>query len=314
LITLATTRKGSSKPPKTPARASRIRQRQRLIDACISALYVHGPSNTTVERVTAIAKMSPGIVRFYFESKAAMLVASLQFLSDEFEQQLLVPVSHMKQTPVAALQTLVDLYLDSQLASPRKVSVWYSFWGEASSRAEYYDLCGQKDESFAALTRDLIGRLIVQSGSAQLDPDGVSLGLIGVLEVLWQNIAFQKESEIDRAQVKGRAMAYLSSLFPGYFGPMSATATATATATAAAVPVPAAIAQPATGAAEHWQLVAHVAQLPLAGRLRVEIAGRAACLIRGADARLSAHWADAPSQALLLCERDGFVLLLAPSP
>jgi len=45
-----------------------------------------------VEKVVAIAKMSPGIVRFYFASKAAMLVASLQFLSAEFEEQLLVPV------------------------------------------------------------------------------------------------------------------------------------------------------------------------------------------------------------------------------
>ena len=214
---MATTSKGSSLISKTPPRASRVRQRQRLIDACISALYVHGPSNTTVERVTAIAKMSPGIVRFYFESKAAMLVASLQFLADEFEQQLLIPVSRMKQTPVAALQALVDLYLDSQLASPRKVSVWYSFWGEASSRAEYYDLCGQKDENFAVLTRDLVGRMILQCGNSRLDPAGVTLGLIGVLEVLWQDIAFQKESAIDRAAVKLRAMAYLSSVFPGYF-------------------------------------------------------------------------------------------------
>ena len=38
-------------PP--PERASRLRQRQRLIDACISALHLHGPSHTTVEKVVA---------------------------------------------------------------------------------------------------------------------------------------------------------------------------------------------------------------------------------------------------------------------
>ena len=134
------------KPPK-PARIPRARnahgrQRQRLIDACISALHIYGPSRTTVEKVVAIAKMSPGIVRFYFASKAAMLVASLQFLAAEFEEQLLVPVSRLKSRPVAALQLMVDLYLDPEIASPRKVSVWYAFWGEASSRQEYYDICG----------------------------------------------------------------------------------------------------------------------------------------------------------------------------
>lgn len=165
----------------------------------------------------AIAKMSPGIVRFYFDSKAAMLVASLQFLSAEFEEQVLLPVSKLKHNPVGALELLVDLYLDPEIASPRKVSVWYAFWGEASSRQEYYDICGNKDESFAAMVHELIGRLIEDTSQPQLDPGGIALGLIGVLEMLWQDFAFQSEEEIDRAAAKRRCMAYLKSVFPGQF-------------------------------------------------------------------------------------------------
>jgi TetR/AcrR family transcriptional repressor of bet genes len=212
----------SAKKTAKPARIRRARnahsrQRQRLIDACISALHLYGPSRTTVEKVTAFAKMSPGIVRFYFASKAAMLVASLQFLSTEFEEQLLVPVARLKSRPVEALELMVDLYLDPDIASPRKVSVWYAFWGEASSRQEYYDICGQKDESFAALVRELIERLIEDTSRRELDPDGIALGLIGVLEMLWQDFAFRTEAEIDRAAAKRRAIAYLRSIFPGQF-------------------------------------------------------------------------------------------------
>jgi TetR/AcrR family transcriptional repressor of bet genes len=211
--------KRASRPARTPrTRNGHGRQRQRLIDACISALHLYGPSQTTVEKVVAIAKMSPGIVRFYFASKAAMLVASLQFLSSEFEEQLMGPVARLKSRPTAALELMVDLYLDPEIASPRKVSVWYAFWGEASSRQEYYDICGQKDESFARLVRELIGRLIADTGRSQLDADGVALGLIGVLEMLWQDFAFRDESQIDRAAAKARAMAYLRSVFPGQFG------------------------------------------------------------------------------------------------
>src|ERR1700684_830564 len=153
-------KKKSHTPIRIPrARNAHSRQRQRLIDACISALHIYGPSRTTVKKVVAITKMSPGIVRFYFASKAAMLVAALQFLSAEFEEQLLVPVTRLKSRPVAALELMVDLYLDPEIASPRKVSVWYAFWGEASSRQEYYDICGQKDESFAALVCELLGWL-----------------------------------------------------------------------------------------------------------------------------------------------------------
>jgi TetR/AcrR family transcriptional repressor of bet genes len=210
-------KKSRARPPIPRARNTHSRQRQKLIDACISALHIYGPSRTTVEKVVAIANMSPGIVRFYFASKASMLVASLQFLAAEFEEQLLVPVGRLKASPVAALQMMVDLYLDSEIASPRKVSVWYAFWGEASSRQEYYDICGKIDERFAALVHELIERLILDTAQPHLDPKGVALGLMGALEMLWQDFAFRTEADIDRPAAKQRCMAYLQSVFPGQF-------------------------------------------------------------------------------------------------
>ena len=199
------------------ARPGRVRARQRLIEACISALHIYGPSRTTVSRVVALAGLSPGIVRFYFKSKAAMLVAALEYLASEFEQRVLKPVAALKHSPVVALGLLVELYLDPEIASPRKVSVWYSFWGEASSRQEYLEICGQKDEDFAALVRELTRELIAQTGTTHLDADAVALGLIGVLEVLWQGIAFQNEQNIERRALVARALAYLRSVFPGQF-------------------------------------------------------------------------------------------------
>ena len=255
--------------PRSKQKNTHNRQRQRLIDACISALHIYGPSRTTVEKVVAIAKLSPGIVRFYFASKAAMLVASLQFLATEFEDQVLAPVSRLRDKPVAALRMLVELYLDPELASPRKVSVWYAFWGEASSRQEYYDICGQKDEGFAALVREIIERLILKSGLTHLDPDGVALGLIGVLEMLWQDFAFKDEGDIDRPAAKERAMAFLRSVFPNQFS--NDTSPAAARNEGASLPAW------TYGSARlyalertivfrnSWQYVAHGAQLEAAG-------------------------------------------------
>ena len=130
----------------------------------------------------------------------------------------MVPVAQLRETPVAALERLVDLYLDPDIASPRKVSVWYSFWGEASSRQEYYDICGRKDEDFAALVRDLVARVVAMTGDAHLDTDGIALGLMGALEVLWQGIAFQSEADIDREAARKQSMGFLRSVFPGQFG------------------------------------------------------------------------------------------------
>jgi TetR/AcrR family transcriptional repressor of bet genes len=205
---------------KPGEKLSRLRQRQKLIDACISALHQHGPSRTTIDKVVQIADMSPGIVNFYFETKAALLVAALEYLAVEFEERLLTPLAALRETPVLALQRLIELYLDAEIASPRKVSVWYAFWGEATSRHEYYEICGKRDLAFGELVRDLMARLIVQSGATHLDADAVALGLIGCLEMIWQGIAFQDESDIDRPAARHRCMAYLGSVFPEQFSPV----------------------------------------------------------------------------------------------
>jgi TetR/AcrR family transcriptional repressor of bet genes len=276
----------------------RQRQRQRLIDACISALHIYGPSNTTVEKVVALADLSPGIVRFYFDSKAAMLVASLEHLAAEFAERVLIPVARLKDAPVQGLRLLVNLYLDADIASPRKVSVWYAFWGEASARQEYQDICGQKDEEFAALVRELMERMIAVSGASHLDADAVALGLIGVLEVLWQGIAFQSEANIDRPAAVARALRYLQSVFPGQFSEAAQRAperTSAAAAGADRLP-PQAYRDPALLAAERvqllrpaWQVLGHEAELRTAGDfLSGEIAGDRVLVVRGERGRLHA--------------------------
>jgi TetR/AcrR family transcriptional regulator, transcriptional repressor of bet genes len=306
-------------------RALRMRQRQRLIDACISALHLYGPSRTTVEKVVAIADLSPGIVRFYFDSKDAMLVASLAHLAAEFEQCVLEPVARLKDSPVRALEQLVELYFDPEIASSRKVSVWYSFWGEASSRQEYQDICGKKDEDFAVLVRELIGALIARTGAPHLDADAISLGLIGVLEVLWQGIAFQSESGIDRGAARSRSLAYLGSVFPGMF-PSAAQRTAHRSDSPAIRPVPprkqgAALPAWAYGSAAlleierdelfrpSWQMVGHVEELAEAGDyLAASWPWERALILRGAHGELHALRNACPRQPhALLDGRSGHV-------
>jgi TetR/AcrR family transcriptional regulator, transcriptional repressor of bet genes len=212
-----TAEQAASGTPKAGEKLSRARQRLKLIDACISALYLHGPSRTTIDKVVAIADMSPGIVNFYFETKAALMMAALEHLANEFDERVMAPLGALLDRPVEALDRLIELYLDPDIASPRKVSVWYAFWGEATSRREYFTICGKRDLAFADLVRDLVARLVAQTGAEHLDADAVALGLIGALEMIWQEIAFQDETHVDRLAAAQRCHAYLRSAFPAQF-------------------------------------------------------------------------------------------------
>jgi TetR/AcrR family transcriptional regulator, transcriptional repressor of bet genes len=211
----------SAKPrtaaPPGPERALRRRRRLQLLNACIAALHQHGPSRTTIDRVVAIADMSPGIVGFYFDSKDAMLVAVLQHVADEFDEHVLQPVAALAATPARALEALVERYLDPVVASPAKVAVWFAFWSETNSRADYHRICGQKDQAFVSLVTTLARRLLQETGGRVADADSIALGLIGALDILWQGILLQSESEVDYAAARKRGMGFLRAVFPQVF-------------------------------------------------------------------------------------------------
>ncbi len=287
-------------------RALRGLQRQRLIDACISALHIHGPSKTTVEKVVAIAQMSPGIVRFYFDSKDALLVASLEFLATEFEEKVLLPITARKDQPVDALKALVDLYLSAEIASTRKVSVWYSFWGEASSRQEYLEICGARDAKFERLVNDLISRVIAAERITTFNTDAIALGLLGVLELLWQGFAFQPESSIDRDQARTRAMAYLSSIFPTAF--TEPVVSAHGRLSEAAYTRPQQLSLERAGLFAHsWQFAGLAAELVATGDyLTVDSAYEPILILRTSDGTLQGFKNLCPSRAhVLLVARQG---------
>jgi TetR/AcrR family transcriptional regulator, transcriptional repressor of bet genes len=217
MTTSAAAAKPRADAPAGPERALRRRRRLQLLNACIAALHQHGPSRTTIDRVVAIADMSPGIVGFYFDSKDAMLVAVLQHVADEFEEHVLKPVAALAATPVQALESLVERYLDPVVASPAKVAVWFAFWSETNSRADYHRICGQKDQAFAALVTALVRRLLQETGGRTADADSIALGLIGALDILWQGILLQSDAEVDYATARRRGLGYLRAVFPQVF-------------------------------------------------------------------------------------------------
>lgn len=197
----------------------RERQRHRLIEATISALYVYGPSRTTVDRVVALADMSPGIVSFYFNSKSELLVAALQSIADEFYLDVLEPVEKLQDDPVAALHLLIERYLDPIMASPRKVAVWYAFWAEATVRTEYLEICGGLDKRFSKLTAKLIDQLCQIENKPWQNSRAIADGLVGCLELIWQDIFMNSKSEYLDSTKKQQhhCLAYLRSHFPDHF-------------------------------------------------------------------------------------------------
>ena len=68
--------------------ASKLARRQQLIDATIQCLARKGLSGTTMVDITQQAGLSLGIVNLHFISKERLLIETLQFVADEYQQGL----------------------------------------------------------------------------------------------------------------------------------------------------------------------------------------------------------------------------------
>ena len=192
-------------------KASKETRQQQLIEATIDSLAKRGYAETTLANVADGAGLSRGIVNFHFESKERLLIATLQFMADEYGAHWMAAYDKAGPSPAAKLWALVAADFDRRLTTRRKLAAWCAFWGEAKSRPTYQALCGARDARYQQLFEDLIGALKAQGGYA-FEPKAATLALCATLEGLWWRLMMNDGLTRDDAHMA--AVEFLVGLFP----------------------------------------------------------------------------------------------------
>lgn len=276
-------------------------RRQDLIEATISSVAENGLSRTTTARVAKIAGLSPSIVNFYFDTKDAMLLATLEHVRDEYDSALESALRPHIADPLAALSALIDMSFDPLISDPRKIAVWYAFWGEVQARKDYLKACGGQDMRVAEQIHNLFKRAVEERGADHLNAEAVSYGLLGVIDLCWQ-VKIADPDNFDTASAKCCCRAYLDSIFPGHAAgasesdpaPQSRTVSPYEPVTdfAAATTLPAWTYDNAEFNAleceaifmRTWQLMCHVSDIPNAGDyVALDLAGQPVFAVRSSD-------------------------------
>jgi TetR/AcrR family transcriptional repressor of bet genes len=190
------------------------RRRPEIIDAAMAVIARHGLSGTTIERVAKVAGMSPGTVVFHFATKDALLAATLAALAGEVDTARRRALE--AGDPAAALDALIVASFDPKISDPRKLAVWYAFWGEAKPRAAYMAQVGGLDAAYHQDLLRLVTRLVADGGYPGIDAEAATYGFAGLLEWLWQE-SLSEGRRFDRKRARGIARKYLASLFPRHF-------------------------------------------------------------------------------------------------
>lgn len=209
------------KPAKTdtPSKgrtANRKARRQQLINATIDSLSKRGFSGTTLETVTKSAKLSHGVVNFYFDSKEDLYVETLGFLAQEHYELWHGAMLEAGADPVRQLTAIIEADFEPNVCSPKKLAVWFAFWGQAKHRPTYLKIHhGHDDERYAEIVR-LCAEIAADGAYEQIDPDRVARGVEAMIDGLWLSMMMYPKSTT-RAKSRDDTFAYLAYAFPKHF-------------------------------------------------------------------------------------------------
>jgi len=294
-------REGKTVAERSPGHGQDQRRRQ-LVAATLRTVAQHGLAGTTSARVAKEAGLSPGIVNFYFASKERLLLAALEEVSLAFTAAIQAVVDRQDPDPGVHLMALVDAALAPEFLSAEAVSVWYAFWGEATARADYMNICGARDEAYYGAFREACEALAATtpSGRPEPDPEAVAWAVAGMIEHLWQS-AMTPNEKADPAEGRRLVLNLLASIFPWRF---QREAAQPPTADARAEPqesLPLTLPGWTYHDAEFhrqekerlfltsWHVMGHVSELPSPGDyLSFQGGGERAFVVRGKDGELRA--------------------------
>jgi AcrR family transcriptional regulator len=192
-------------------KASKETRQQQLIEATIDSLARRGYSDTTLANVADGASLSRGIVNFHFESKEKLLVATLQYMADEYSSHWHAALDKAPPTAAGRMWALVNADFDRRICTKRKLAAWCAFWGEAKSRPTYQALCGASDLSYQKKFVDLSAELKAEANYSY-DPEPMALAICAMLEGLWFRLMMN--DGLTREKALEAAIAQVAAAFP----------------------------------------------------------------------------------------------------
>jgi TetR/AcrR family transcriptional repressor of bet genes len=207
---------GKTEPEKRGRKASKEVRQLQLIEATIDSLAKRGYAETTMADVADGAGLSRGIVNFHFESKEKLLIATLQYMYDEYSAHWRAALQKAGDDPARQLQVLVWADFDRSICNKRKLAAWLAFWGEAKSRPVYQALSSSRDAYYQQVFIDLCATL-KESGGYGYEPQVMALALSAMLEGLWLRLMMGTE-DTTRETALQAANAFLAAAFPKHYG------------------------------------------------------------------------------------------------
>ncbi len=196
--------------------ASREVRRRQLIEATIDSIAERGFSATTLAAVTKGAKLSHGIVNFHFNNKETLFVETLGFLAQEHYDHWHGAMEAAGPDPCNQLTAIIEVDFEAAICSPKKLAVWFAFWGQAKYRPAYLEIHDRRDKQRSSEIERLCGLIVEEGGYDRVDPIAEARSLEALIDGLWLNLLLYPKTN-QRSEARNDCFSFLARLFPKHF-------------------------------------------------------------------------------------------------
>ncbi|MGR3615111.1 MAG: TetR family transcriptional regulator C-terminal domain-containing protein [Paracoccaceae bacterium] len=191
-------------------------RRQQLISATINSIAKNGMGGTTMSTVTQIADLSMGIVNFHFKSKQNLFEETLLFLAREHHNHWRTALDQAGMSAPAKLLAIVDAHFDPQICTPKKLAVWFAFFGEAGRRKVYRKLIEDIDAERYAISLKLCEEISADYDGNTLPARQVASLLEALYDGVWLEL-LTYPGNYSLAVARDHIRAFLANTYPSHF-------------------------------------------------------------------------------------------------
>ncbi len=202
--------------PSQGRTAAKEIRRQQLIDATIESISKRGFSGTTIAAVSQGAKLSQGIVNFHFTNKETLFVETLGFLAQEHFNLWFSALEKAGPDPAMQLAAVIEADFEKTVCSPKKLAVWFAFWGQARHRPAYLKVHDKFDKQRDETLNRLCAQIVKEGQYVHLDVVSIARNIVALVDGLWLNILLYPKS-VHRKQSRDDCFAFLANAFPKHF-------------------------------------------------------------------------------------------------
>lgn len=203
------------KPEAPPRKLPKDERRVQLIEATISVLAAKGFARTTMSEVARAAGLSHGLVNFHFQSKDNLLLETLLYLAEEYQQNWTEALAASGPDAAEQIAALLRADFNPRICTPERLPAWCTFWGEAQSRPIYQQRCGANDDAYIAIFEGLCARMNAEHGYSG-DPTRVARILRVAVEGVWLDMMTMTQP-YSHAEALATVMTAAAAFFPRHF-------------------------------------------------------------------------------------------------